>query len=321
MKNILLFLFLFGSLNLCFAQKKWVKIDLEETFYNYENKKTCWVKSKEPLTGKFAIKMNPHQVNKEQFMDGLKHGETKIYRNKKLAEKGFYINNLRENERFYYNKNGSIRKISNYKNGVRDSTETIYYKGKISETYTYKNNHLNGWASQFSSTKPYELIEKAFYVDDKKVKKIRFQTVDDLEFVVSDSLFYDEKDNLKLQKTYINDSLYLQIEINKNVIINDIYNRKTTKINIYRANKLDEIFYFPDKDFLETATRILNLLNYRFVFYTDTQKPHLLLETPEKTSFDKTRFYIEYPLGNLQSVIYEYENDPRSGWYYWDVDR
>ena len=67
--------FFITSLNFCFGQEQWIKIDLEETVYL--NKRTCLKKTGEPLNENYAIKFNRYQTNYEPFIDGLKNGEVK----------------------------------------------------------------------------------------------------------------------------------------------------------------------------------------------------------------------------------------------------
>lgn len=135
MKKLIALLLLFTSINFCFAQSDYIKIDLDETIYL--NKRTCLKKTGQPLNGNYAIKFNRYQTNYEPFIDGLKNGEVKIYRNKKLAEKGIYQNNLKEKEWLYYNEDGSIRRRSRYENGLQEGLETDYDHGRIEKTSTY----------------------------------------------------------------------------------------------------------------------------------------------------------------------------------------
>ena len=112
---IILFFFLIPMSN-CSAQT-WINIDLEETEYVDATEKTCLKKTGEPLNGNYAIKFNRHQTNYEPFTDGFKNGEAKVFRNKKLAEKGFYQNNLKQGEWLYYNEDGTIRKRIYFQKG------------------------------------------------------------------------------------------------------------------------------------------------------------------------------------------------------------
>lgn len=319
-KILMLILSLFVALNCCFGQESLIKIKLDETIY--KDGKTCWKKSGEPLNGSYAIKMNPYQINNEQFINGLKHGETTIYRNKKLAEKGFYMNNLRENIREYYNEDGSVSKKRIYKNGLQDSTETIYYKNEIVETLNFSKNHLNGWANKFSYIKPHQLTEKAFYIDGKKIKNISYKTIDSLNFTIVDSLFYNDKKQLKLKKSFINDTLKLQIEFKYNVAIKDAFQRNTTQVNIYNDEKLNITYYFPSNYDDQFDSRMFRLLTYQFTYYADKKNPALLISNPTEGSFDKETFYRQFPNGNIQSVIYSNgDGDVLPGYYYRDLNK
>lgn len=317
MKNLAIFLWIFGISQVGLGQKKFTKIDLEQTVY--KNGKTCWESSGEPLNGKFAIKMNPYQVNKEQFVDGLKNGECSIYRKKKLAEKGFYLNNLREGIRIYYNEDGSLQKTSNYKNGLQDSTELIYYNKKIVEVLMYKKNHLNGWTTRYWYTNPNKIEEKVFYDDDKIIKRIQTEEVDDLNFTIVDSLFYDENKQLSLKKIFIEDSLQMQIRIRKNVFVDDAISIETVQVSVSEGNDLKETFYFPTEDYTETNIRVDNLLHPAFVYYVDTKKPKLLVKHPAKSTFETSTFYTQYPDGDLKVVTYEGEIG-KGGFYYRKVN-
>jgi hypothetical protein len=103
-------------MSICYAQT-WINIHLEETEYDDTTDKTCLKKSGEPLNGNYAIKFNWYQTNYEPFVDGLKNGEARVFRNKKLAEKGPYQNNLKNGEWFYYKEDGTVRKRVIYKKG------------------------------------------------------------------------------------------------------------------------------------------------------------------------------------------------------------
>lgn len=128
---IILFLFL-APVGSCFAQT-WINIDLEQTEYVYATGKTCSKKTGKPLNGNYAIKFNRYQTNYEPFMDGLKNGEAKVYRNKKLAEKGLYQNNLKQKEWLYYNEDGSIRRRIFFDNGKIKSIDDLRQHTLLSE--------------------------------------------------------------------------------------------------------------------------------------------------------------------------------------------
>jgi len=112
---IFLFFFLIPMSN-CSAQT-WINIELEETEYDDVTEKICLKETGEPLNGNYAIKFNWYQTNYEPFIGGFKNGEAKVYRNKRLAEKGTYQNNLKEGEWLYYKEDGTIRKRVIYKKG------------------------------------------------------------------------------------------------------------------------------------------------------------------------------------------------------------
>ncbi|MGE8380308.1 MAG: toxin-antitoxin system YwqK family antitoxin [Sphingobacterium sp.] len=116
MSRIVHLLFFLALVNICSAQT-WIDIDLEETEYVNATDKTCIKKTGEPLNGRYAIKFNRYQTNYESFIDGLKNGEAKVFRNRKLAEKGLYKNNLKEGEWIYYTEDGAIRKRIFFQNG------------------------------------------------------------------------------------------------------------------------------------------------------------------------------------------------------------
>ncbi|MNI86321.1 hypothetical protein D3C73_1434090 [compost metagenome] len=58
-------------------------------------------------------------------MNGIKNGEAKVYRNKKLAEKGSYQNNLKQKEWLYYNEDGTIRRRIIFDNGKVKSIDDL----------------------------------------------------------------------------------------------------------------------------------------------------------------------------------------------------
>lgn len=321
MKNLIALFFFLAPMSICFAQE-WIKVDLEQTEYVYSNGKTCLKKTGEPLNGNYAIKFNRYQTNYEPFIDGLKNGEVSVYRNKKLSEKGMYQNNLKEKEWLYYNEDGTIRRRSNFENGLQEGTETDYYNGRIEKTSTYSKNHLNGWQSIYSISEPQELKEKAFFEKDRKTIGIRYRKIDSLNFTLSDSLFYDVHRKLILKKSFVNDTLLLQFNISYGVVIKDAYEIKTTKIEVYHGNKLNIAYLFPELDKYETEMRMRELLNYEFAYYTDVKKPRLLVSDLTRNNFNTTTFYRLYPADNLQSVIYHKgEDDSLPGWYYRDVNR
>ncbi|RZL44101.1 MAG: hypothetical protein EOP00_21335 [Pedobacter sp.] len=320
MKNLtLLFLFL-TSINICVAQEKWIDIELDATVYT--NGKTCLKKNGAPLNGRYAIKFNRYQTNFEVFIDGLKNGEFKVVRNKKLAEKGFYRNNLREGEWLYYNEDGTISRRSIYENGSQEGIETDYYNGNVEKTSTYSKNHRNGWQLSYSYAEPDELKEKAFYENDRKITNIQYRKIDSLNFIISDSLFYDDKKRLILKKSFVNDTLLTQFKISYNVVIKDAYQIETTKIEVYEGDKRSIAYLLPERDESATEMRIMELLNYEFAYYTDVKKPRLLVRGPDRNTFYTTTFYRLYPGDILQSVIYDKGGDDTlPGWYYRDVNR
>ncbi len=319
MRTIITIFFFLAQVSVCFSQT-WIDIDLKQTEYVYATGKTCLKKTGQPLNGDYAIKFNPYQTNYERFIDGLKNGESKVFRNKKLAEKGLYQNNLKEKEWFYFNEDGSIRERKVFENGLQEGTEISYYNGQVVKTSNYSKNHLNGWVSNFAYTAPYELCKKVFYESDRKINVIQYKKIDSLSFVISDSLFYNDKGKLILKKSFVNDTLLLQFKISYNIIINDPYQMKTTKIEIYDGNKLNIAYLFPEHDKHDTEMRIRELLNYEFVYYTDVNKPELLVSELTRYNINTTTFYRIYPADNLQSVIYdEGEDDILPGWYYRDV--
>lgn len=319
-KILILVVLFIASVNRCVAQSEFIKIDLEETVYL--NKKTCLKKTGEPLTGSYAIKFNRYQTNYETFIDGLKNGEFRVFRNKKLAEKGLYRNNLRIGEWLYYNEDGTISRRSIYENGLQDGIETDYYHGEIVKTSTYSKNRLNGWQISHSYSEPRELKEKAFYENGSKINNIQYKKIDSLNFIISDSLFYDDKKQLIRKKSFVNDTLLLQFKINYKVVIKDAYEISATKIEVYDGDKLNIAYLLPERDDTETYSRINELLNYEFAYYTDVKKPRLLVSDLTRNHFYTTTFYRIYPADNLQSVIfYKGAEDILPGWYYRDVNR
>ena len=123
------------------AQQQYIKIHLEDTEYLYPAEKVFLKKSGQPLHGNFELKFNRYQYEQSTFINGLKSGETKTFRNKKLAEIGTYQNDLREGEWNFYYPTGDLWKITNYQNGLREGIEKIYSEGKIVRTNIYKANH------------------------------------------------------------------------------------------------------------------------------------------------------------------------------------
>ena len=141
MKNFIFIILLFWVPNLSFAQQKYIKVDLEETEYLYPAEKAYLKKTGSTLEGNYEIRINRYQTQKSSYINGLKNGKTEIYRNKKLSEIGIFQNDLREGDWKYYNPDGSIMKITHYKNGLREGEERLYKFGKIVETISYRANH------------------------------------------------------------------------------------------------------------------------------------------------------------------------------------
>jgi len=321
MKNLIALFFFLAPMSVCFAQE-WIKVDLEQTEYIAATGKTCLKKTGQPLNGNYAIKFNRYQTNYEPFIDGLKNGEVKIYRNKKLSEKGMYQNNLKEKEWVYYNEDGTIRRRSIFENGLQEGLEIFYDNGRIEKTSTYSKNHLNGWQSIYSDSKPQELKEKSFFVKDRKTINIRHKKIGSLNFTITDSLVYNDEKQLILKKSSVNDTVLLQFKISYNIVIKDAYQIKTTKIEVHDSDKLNIAYLLPERDESETYSRIQELLNYEFAYYTDVKKPRLLVSDLTRNNFNTTTFYRLYPADNLQSVIYHKGGDDTlPGWYYRDVNR
>lgn len=320
MRTSIAFLFFCASINFCFGQEQWIKIDLEETAYL--NKRTCLKKTGEPLNGNYAIKFNRYQTNYEPFIDGLKNGEVKIYRNKKLSEKGSYQNNLKEKEWLYYNEDGTIRRRNIFENGLQEGIEIFYDNGRIEKTSTFNRNLLNGWQLKHSSSGPKEIIEKSLYVKGQKVKFIRYKNINNLKFIISDSLIYNDEKQLILKKSFVNDTLLLQFKISYKVVIKDAYEINTTKIEITDGYNSNIAYLLPERDKHETQVRLNELLNYEFAYYTDVKKSRLLVSDLIRNNFYIATFYRLYPEDNLQSVIYDKGGDDiLPGWYYRDVNR
>lgn len=141
MKGIIFFILLFCVQSLIFAQQKYVKIDLEDTEYLYPAEKAYLKKTGSLLEGNYEIRINQYQTEKSSYIEGLKNGKTEMYRNKKLWQTGFFKNDLREGDWSYYNPDGSINKITPYKNGLREGEERIYKDGKVVQTNKYRSNH------------------------------------------------------------------------------------------------------------------------------------------------------------------------------------
>lgn len=138
------FLFIIITLlvpNFHLAQQHYIKINLEETEYLYPAEKVFLKKTGQPLNGSYELKFNRYQYELSTFTDGLKNGETRTYRNKKLAEIGTYQNDLREGDWNFYYSNGDLWKITTYQNGLRHGIERIYSNGKVIQTNIYKANH------------------------------------------------------------------------------------------------------------------------------------------------------------------------------------
>ncbi len=304
-----------------FSQKDYIKIKLNQTFYKAP--KTYFKKDGTPLNGKYAIKINSYQINKETFLDGFKNGEAEIYRNNKLAEKGLYTDGSRNKEWLCYREDGSIYKRTYFKDGLKDSLENVYYNGNIVETNNYYKKLLHGWTNKYYFSVPNTLYENAYYLHDKIIKKITYKSIDSLRFTIVDSSFYNEKNELILLKSFINDTLKLLMEIKYNTIVKDIININTIRVNIYKGNQLNVSYFFPcEYDHKYTAEgRMVRLLIYEFAYYTDTKKPELLFSKPEYSTFEDATFYMQYPDGNLKSVIYsDGDGDILPGWYFRDVD-
>jgi len=300
------------------AQQKNKKVKLEDTEFRFDTRKTYLKESGVPLNGKFAIKMNPYQINNEIFIDGLKHGETTIYRNKKLAEKGCYFNDLKTGKWLYFYEDGSIREQTFFKNGLRNGIDTLYENNHIVATFEYVNNHLNGWQNRFDNKPPYLLAEKTLYQQDRKIKNIRYKTVDKLQFAIMDSLFYNENNKLGFVKSFVNDTLKLQTEIKYFVKIKDIIDITATKFTSMNSDGEYMTYYLPlDDDDFSPATVAISMLYYKFVYYTDIKKTKLLYVKAEDMAYNKATFYREWPKGNLQSVTY---NEAVGGWYYRDIN-
>lgn len=141
MKNVIFFILLFCVPSRSFAQQKYIKIDLEDTEFLYPAEKAYLKKTGLLLQGPYEIKINRYQTEKSSYINGLKNGKTEIYRNKKLWQTGFFQNDLREGDWNYYNPDGSIHKITPYKNGLREGEERIYKEGKLVKIIKYRSNH------------------------------------------------------------------------------------------------------------------------------------------------------------------------------------
>ncbi|RZK14885.1 MAG: hypothetical protein EOO86_17795 [Pedobacter sp.] len=293
MKTLNAFLLFFVS-NLCVAQQGRINIDLEETEYVYATGKTCAKKTGQPLNGNYAIKFNRYQTNYETFLDGLKNGEFKVFRNKKLSEKGMYQNNLKEKEWLYYNEDGTIKRRSIFESGLQEGIEIFYDKGRIEKTSTFSKTHLHGWQIKYSASEANEIFEKSLYAKGQKVKLIRYKNINNLKFIISDSLVYNDLKQLISKKSFVNDSLLLQYKISYNVIIKDAYQINTTKIEIIDEYNSNIAYLLPERDRYETQVRLDELLNYKFAYYTDVKKPRLLVSDLTRNDFYTSTFYRLY---------------------------
>lgn len=123
------------------GQKQYINIHLDDTEYLFQEERVFLKKTGQPLHGNYELKFNRYQYEQSTFINGLKCGETKTFRNKKLAEIGKYKNDLREGKWNYYYPNGDLWKITNYENGLREGIEKIFNKGNMIQTNIYKANH------------------------------------------------------------------------------------------------------------------------------------------------------------------------------------
>lgn len=79
--------------------------------------------------------------------DTLKQGPWRYYFNSgKLNSEGAYYNGKMHSEwKYYYESNGNIQKIENWKDGVQEGeTKEFYPNGKVEKVFVYKNGIYNG---------------------------------------------------------------------------------------------------------------------------------------------------------------------------------
>lgn len=338
----LLFLFMMFLLpNYLLAQQKYVKIDLEDTEYLFPAKKAYLKKSGEPLQGNFELKINRYQREKSTFIDGLKNGETKIYRNKMLVETGNYESDLKIGDWKYYFNDGRLWKITPFKNGLKDGVEKEFSGETVTRTTIYQKNKANGLSTEYynnfiKSKKNYEdgkLKDTSYYYaySSNTIEKKCFNSTD-TNFCINynrysnakilDTIFYNSKNQPTLLKAYANDSLKLKMLIDYTTVIKDLINVKVNKVDVYEGDKLKISYFFPNQYNSEftVESRILSLLDYEVYHYTDTKKIVLHVNEPSKSSFEKETFYQQYPNGDLKRVEFiDGKDDVLTGWYYRDI--
>lgn len=344
MKNILFFVLYFCLSIQLFAQQKYVKIDLEDTEYLYPAKKAFLKKTGKPLEGNYEIKFNRYKTEKSSFIDGLKEGESKTFRNNKLIETGFYKKDLREGEWKSFWDDGRLWKVTPYKNGLREGLEKVYSGNKLTETINYKRNHQNGLTTKFrlngelESKETFlkdELIDTSYYYRYGELLERKCFNGIDTSFCINynratdvkvfDTIFYNKKKKPVLLKAYKNDKLKLKMVIDYDATVKDAYDRKVIKVDIYEDEKLHITYYFEMKygDTYNADEQVRSLLRYKLYHYTKPERNVQTFTSPDKDNYDKTTFYLKYPdAKHLTRVEYESEGsgDQLAGWYHRDLD-
>ena len=140
--------------------------------------------------------------------DAIKDAEFKLecesglgvpqHRGRYRAAKGREIDGTKDGEWRYFNDNGNIETITNYKKGVQDGPTFEYHEnGKIWETYCYENGKREGAFRVYSDKGT--LIETGYYLNDKLHGKfICYYESGEVELVGE---FYEDK-NIGIWKQY-----------------------------------------------------------------------------------------------------------------------
>ncbi|TDG35605.1 hypothetical protein EZJ43_13375 [Pedobacter changchengzhani] len=344
MKITLLLPLLFCIPTLLSAQEKFVKIDLKDTEYLYLAEKAFLKKTGKPLAGNYEIKLNRYQTEKSSFIDGLKEGESKTFRNNKLTETGFYKKDLREGEWKSYWEDGRLWKVTPYKNGLREGLEKVYSGNKLTETINYKLNHQDGLTTKFRLNGQLEsqetflkdkLIDTSYYYRYGEVLERKCFNGADTSFCINynratdvkvlDTIFFNKDKKPVVLKAYKNDTLKLKMSIDYHAVIKDVIDKKVTKVEVYEDGKLHITYYFEKKygDNYSADEQVRSLLRYKLYYYTKPERSVLTVTSPDRDNYDKTTFYLKYPdATHLTRVEYNSESsgDQLAGWYHRDLN-
>ena len=145
----------------------------------------------------------------------------------------------------YYNKDGTIKRILYFKNGIRDSLSTEYYnykRDKIKTNGFYNNGLKQDWWTTYDSASQ-RILEETYYYQDKIYTLTQYDNTGKCKYTYIRPRILDDRDTISVDN---NDSIYF--DFSKKQDLNII--KHLVKITSLDNNESYGLFYiiiYPSK--------------------------------------------------------------------------